>query len=173
MGVGIAYAHPSPGTLEHANHGARICHPRAMAQHADPFSPSLRAAGMRQTPQREGILQVLKDSDRPLTVEEIWERMPERRSGLPTVYRNLERFVQEGWAEGILGADQVMRFVRCDSRHHHHHLQCRRCGRTAEVDACGLEESLRTMEALSGFEITHHQLLLFGLCAGCKNEKDR
>ena len=85
-------------------------------------TPSLRAAGMRQTPQREGILQVLKDSDRPLTVEEIWERMPERRSGLPTVYRNLERFVREGWAESILGGDQVMRFVRCDSRHHHHHL---------------------------------------------------
>jgi len=85
---------------------------------------------MRQTPQREGILQVLRDSDRPLTVEEIWERMPERRSGLPTVYRNLERFVREGWAESILGADQIMRFVRCESRHHHHHLQCEHCGRT-------------------------------------------
>ena len=34
----------------------------------------------------------------------------------------IERFVQEGWAESIMGPDQVMRFVRCDSRHHHHHL---------------------------------------------------
>ncbi|WLT33503.1 Fur family transcriptional regulator [Geothrix sp. PMB-07] len=135
-----------------------------------PSTPSLRAAGMRQTPQREGILRVLKDSDRPMTVEEIWERMPERRSGLPTVYRNLERFVREGWAESILGADQVMRFVRCDSRHHHHHLQCERCGRTAEVDACGLEESLKNLEALSGFQITRHQLMLFGLCGICGAE---
>ncbi|MBK9796109.1 MAG: transcriptional repressor [Holophagaceae bacterium] len=123
---------------------------------------------MRQTPQREGILRVLKDSDRPLTVEEIWERMAEKRSGLPTVYRNLERFVRQGWAESILGVDQVMRFVRCDSRHHHHHLQCERCGRTAEVDACGLEDSLRQLEALSGFKITAHQLTLFGLCARCR-----
>jgi Fe2+ or Zn2+ uptake regulation protein len=128
---------------------------------------------MRQTPQREGILRVLKESDRPLTVEEIWDRMPIRRSGLPTVYRNLERFVQEGWAESILGADQVMRFVRCDSRHHHHHLQCERCGRTTEVDACGLEPSLLNLEALSGFTITRHQLLLFGLCPACRSEKDR
>jgi Fe2+ or Zn2+ uptake regulation protein len=125
---------------------------------------------MRQTPQREGILQVLKASDRPLTVEEIWERMPEGRSGLPTVYRNLERFVQEGWAESILGVDQVMRFVRCESRHHHHHLQCERCGRNVEVDACGLEASLRHLETLSGFKITGHQLLLFGLCAICGAE---
>ena len=139
-----------------------------MADSAFPATPSLRAAGMRQTPQREGILRVLKDSDRPLTVEEIWERMPERRSGLPTVYRNLERFVHEGWAESILGSDQVMRFVRCDSRHHHHHLQCEHCGRTAEVDACGLEASLRHLEELSGFTITRPQLLLFGLCRACR-----
>ncbi len=96
--------------------------------------------------------------------------MPERRSGLPTVYRNLERFVQEGWAESILGTDQIMRFVRCDSRHHHHHLQCERCGRTAEVDACGLEDSLRNLESISGFRITRHQLLLFGLCGACRTE---
>jgi Fe2+ or Zn2+ uptake regulation protein len=125
---------------------------------------------MRQTPQREGILRVLKDSDRPLTVEEIWERMPEGRSGLPTVYRNLERFMREGWAESILGSDQVMRFIRCDSPHHHHHLQCERCGHTAEVDACGLDESLRNLETLSGFQITRHQLLLFGLCGPCLAE---
>jgi len=133
-------------------------------------SPSLRAAGMRQTLQREGILRVLKGSDRPLTVEEIWERVPERRSGLPTVYRNLERFVREGWAESILGPDQVLRFVRCDSRRHHHHLQCEKCGRTSEVDACGLDEALSKLEAISGFEITRHQLLLFGCCATCRAE---
>lgn len=141
-----------------------------MSDPASSPNPSLRAAGMRQTPQREGILRVLKDADRPLTVEEIWERVPERRSGLPTVYRNLERFVREGWAESILGADQVMRFVRCDSPHHHHHLQCESCGRTVEVNACGLEESLKHLGALSGFKITRHQLMLFGCCETCSDE---
>lgn len=135
--------------------------------------PSLRAAGMRQTPQREGLLHVLQEADRPLTVEEIWERMPDRRSGLPTVYRNLERFVQEGWAESLLGQDQVMRFVRCESRHHHHHLQCERCGHTVEVDACAIESSLADLEAASGFRITRHQVMLFGLCPSCHPEKDR
>ena len=128
---------------------------------------------MRQTPQREGILRVLHESDRPLSVEEIWERMPERRSGLPTIYRNLERFVQEGWAESILDADQTMRFIRCHSHHHHHHLQCERCGRMTEVAGCGIEHSLLEMEQASGFQITRHQLLLFGLCPGCRAEKDR
>ncbi len=128
---------------------------------------------MRQTPQREGILRVLNASDRPLTVEEISARMVENRSGLPTIYRNLERFIQEGWAENILGQDQVMRFVRCNSKHHHHHLQCERCERMVEVDICGVEDSLRQLELSSGFRITRHQLSLFGLCIECQSAEKR
>ena len=128
---------------------------------------------MRQTPQREGILRVLNASDRPLTVEEIAARMEENRSGLPTIYRNLERFIQEGWAENILGQDQVMRFVRCNSKHHHHHLQCERCGRMVEVDICGVEDSLKQLENSSGFCITRHHLSLFGLCTDCQSAEKR
>jgi Fe2+ or Zn2+ uptake regulation protein len=126
---------------------------------------------MRQTPQREAILRVLQASDRPLTVDEIWGSMAHPRSGVPTVYRNLERFVQEGWAESILGQDQVMRFVRCCSAHHHHHLSCERCGRMVEVDACGIEPSLRMMEIASGFQVTRHQLNVFGICPDCQAAK--
>ena len=128
---------------------------------------------MRKTPQREGILRVLTESERPLTVEEIWERMAENRSGLPTIYRNLERFVQEGWAENVLGKDQIMRFVRCSSKRHHHHLQCEQCGRMVEVDSCGVQDSLKQLEALSGFRITRHHLSLFGLCMECQSTEKR
>ncbi len=128
---------------------------------------------MRKTPQREGILRVLTESDRPLTVEEIWDRMAENRSGLPTIYRNLERFVQEGWAENVLGQDQVMRFVHCTSKHHHHHLQCEACGRMVEVDSCGVQDSLQQLEVLSGFRITRHHLSLFGLCRECQSAEKR
>ena len=131
-------------------------------------APSLRSAGLRQTPQREAILRVLAESDRPLSVEEIWARMAEQRSGIPTIYRNLERFVAEGWVETIQGADQTMRFVRCHSRFHHHHLQCEDCGRTVEVDSCGLDLVLGDYERSTGFHITKHQLQVFGRCPECR-----
>lgn len=123
---------------------------------------------MRQTPQREAILRILGQSERPLTVEEIWERMAETRSGLPTIYRNLERFVQEGWVENILGADQTMRFVRCRSKTHHHHLQCEDCGRAVEVASCGIEAANASVEAQTGYRITRHQLQFFGVCPACR-----
>jgi Fur family ferric uptake transcriptional regulator len=139
----------------------------------DPTSlPSLRAAGMRQTPQRQHILSVLQSVERPVTVEEIFERLPKGRSGLPTIYRNLERFIAEGWVESVLGEDQVMRFVRCHSPHHHHHVQCEGCARVVEVDGCALGPGLQAMEAQSGFRITRHKLMLFGLCPACA-EKER
>jgi len=126
---------------------------------------------MRHTPQREAILRVLQDADRPLSVEEIWTRMAQHRSGIPTVYRNLERFVREGWAESVLGPDQVMRFVRCRSLNHHHHLACEVCGRMVEVEGCGIEPSLQAMGRSSGFRITRHQLNVYGVCPDCQTSK--
>lgn len=130
-------------------------------------TPSLRAAGLRQTPQREAILGVLARADRPLTAEEIRGRMTGKRSGLPTIYRNLERFVLEGWAETFLASDQTMRFVRCHSRHHHHHLQCEDCGRWVEVGGCGLDAALEGIGAATGYRITRHQVQVFGRCPEC------
>jgi Fur family transcriptional regulator, ferric uptake regulator len=131
-------------------------------------APSLRAAGLRQTSQREALLRVLAQADRPLSAEEIRSRMLGKRSGLPTIYRNLGRFVAEGWAETLLAPDQTMRFVRCHSRRHHHHLQCEACGRTVEVDGCGMEGMLEGIESSTGFRVTRHQLQIFGRCPDCR-----
>jgi Fe2+ or Zn2+ uptake regulation protein len=135
-----------------------------------PTSHSLRAAGLRVTPQRRSILEVMEATDRPLTVEEIRARMADPQPGLPTIYRNLEHFVQQGWAESLLGHDQAMRFVRCRSEGHHHHIQCETCGRTVEVGCCGLESVLGELQTASGFQINRHQLQLFGTCGNCIQE---
>jgi Fe2+ or Zn2+ uptake regulation protein len=112
---------------------------------------------------------VLDASERPLAVEEIRQALDHRSSGIPTIYRNLQCFVDKGWAEPILGPDQIMRFVRCRTSGHHHHLQCEGCGRTVEVQACGVEAGLATLREPSGFKVTRHQLLLFGLCPDCQS----
>lgn len=128
----------------------------------------LRAAGLRVTPQRQAIIQIMDDADRPLNVEEILSRMTGYRTGIPTIYRNLQQFAKQGWVEPIVGPDQVMRFVRCHSANHHHHVQCEGCGRMVEVEGCVLRKALEAMETRSGFRITRHQLQLFGLCPKCQ-----
>lgn len=144
-----------------------------MSRRADDSSdaPDLRQAGLRRTVQREAILRVLEASDRPLSVEDIRARMMGKRPGIPTIYRNLERFAHVGWAEALVGDVQVARFVRCRSSHHHHHLVCEGCGRAVEVDACGLLGSLEEIEQATGFKLTRHVLNLFGTCPACQRNR--
>ncbi|MBK8726870.1 MAG: transcriptional repressor [Holophagaceae bacterium] len=132
-----------------------------------PAAKALHSVGMKVTPQRQGILSVLDFARRPLSVEEISQRLSEPRPGLSTIYRNLERFIQEGWAESMPGSDQIMRFLKCHSGAHHHHIQCEECGCVVEVGACEIEPLLREAKDLGGFTITRHRLQLFGLCPTC------
>lgn len=134
-------------------------------QAASPF----RAAGLRATAQRTAILQILDRADRPLGAEEILARMPAPRSGMPTVYRNLHQFALRGWVETIVCSDKTLRFIRCRSSGHHHHVQCDQCGKMVEVEGCGLANTLAAFAERSGFSITRHQLQLFGLCPGCQS----
>jgi len=135
---------------------------------SSPSAVSLRAAGYRATPQRQAILQVLEASDRPLNVEEILSRMEGNRSGIPTVYRNLQQFAEQGWIESIVLTDNTMRFVRCSSSTHHHHILCEQCGRMVELEGCGIQKAVTAMASRSGFQITRHQIQLFGLCPECQ-----
>ena len=120
------------------------------------------------TPQRRAILQVMEASDRTLSVEDIHQRLDQHGSGIPTIYRNLQCFVSLGWAESIVGPDQIMRFVRCRSGCHHYHIQCEVCGRTVEVANCGAKDILANFQCPSGFKMTRHHLQLFGLCPECQ-----
>jgi Fe2+ or Zn2+ uptake regulation protein len=40
-----------------------------------------------------------------------------------------------------------------------------------EVEICGIEPSLAVMEKTSGFRVTRHELLVFGLCPSCQTTK--
>ena len=127
-----------------------------------------RAVGLRVTRQREAILRVLEGSDPPLSAEEILGRMQGFPTGVPTVYRNLRQFVGQGWVEPVIGSDKALRFIRCRSARHHHHILCEHCGKMAEVDVSELGDTLDAFAEQSGFRITRHLLQWFGLCPECQ-----
>jgi len=128
---------------------------------------SLRTAGLKVTKARETLLRVLETSEVPLTVDEIVKRLAPPRPGRPTIYRNLELFIQEGWAEAFVDQNQIQRFLRCGTTDHHHHIHCERCQRTTELDGCSLGKLLAQFEHQCGYKVTRHQLQIFGLCPEC------
>jgi Fur family ferric uptake transcriptional regulator len=86
--------------------------------------------------------------------------------GLATVYRALQSLVDAGKAD-ILRTESGEATYRWCSETHHHHLVCRRCGRTVEVRGPGVEKWADAMAAEHGYADVSHTLELFGTCAEC------
>jgi quinolinate synthetase A subunit len=57
-------------------------------------------------------------------------------------------------------------YVEC-ARAHHHHVICSSCGRTTEVEGCGMQAVADEVARRSGYQIDGHRLELFGLCPRC------
>lgn len=88
--------------------------------------------------------------------------------GLATVYRALQSLVDAGSAD-VLMTDSGEATYRSCSRTHHHHLVCRWCGRTVEIQGPAVERWADTIAAEHGYVEVSHTLELFGTCSTCRD----
>lgn len=86
--------------------------------------------------------------------------------GLATVYRTLQAMVDEDIVDQLRTDDGEQIFRRC-STGHHHHLVCRDCGRTVEVEGPAVERWADRVAVEHGFTDVSHTLELFGRCTEC------
>ena len=86
--------------------------------------------------------------------------------GLATVYRTLQAMVDEDLVDQLRTDDGEQIFRRC-STGHHHHLVCRDCGRTVEVEGPAVERWADRVAVEHGFTDVSHTLELFGRCTEC------
>ncbi|MFT5080651.1 MAG: Fur family ferric uptake transcriptional regulator [Planctomycetota bacterium] len=116
---------------------------------------------------QEQVLDELLQSPGPMAANELWERMRANHSGigLATVYRALNRGVDEGRLVAVGLEPGAVRYEAANLAHHHHFL-CSSCDRAFDLKGC-----VRSIERLlpEGFEMTNHEILLYGLCADCRN----
>ena len=80
------------------------------------------------------------------------------------VYRNLKLLVDEGAVQMVTLPGDSPRYESAGHAHHHH-FQCEACARVFDVHAC--PGDLSSM-APAGFQVSHHELTLYGLCADCR-----
>lgn len=87
--------------------------------------------------------------------------------GLATVYRTLGALAADGLVDVLRTDDTQTRYRSCDAATHHHHLVCRECGDTVEVQAEAIEAWAAQAAAEHGFRDVTHTLELFGRCPAC------
>lgn len=124
----------------------------------------------RQTKQRTEILDLLGTLDEFRSAQQLHELLRARGSGvgLATVYRAVQLLAETGEVDVLRSEDGESVYRRCERRSHHHHLVCRSCGRTVEIDAPVAEGWASQVASAHGFDDVEHTIELVGTCATCR-----
>lgn len=89
--------------------------------------------------------------------------------GLATVYRALNELVSQGEADSLQSLDGELVFRACGEGHHHH-LICRGCGKTVEIEAEKVESWADQVAKSHGFSSPSHTIDIFGTCSACQKK---
>jgi Fur family ferric uptake transcriptional regulator len=124
---------------------------------------------MKATRQRAAIADALHAAEGFHSAQELYDvlRAQGRRVGLTTVYRTLQALADAGDVDVIRKAGGEAVYRRCGRREHHHHLVCRSCGKSFEVEGPEVESWTRRVARRHGFTSVTHTVEVHGLCAGC------
>jgi Fur family ferric uptake transcriptional regulator len=131
--------------------------------------PSAGPFAVRATRQRRAVRDTLDDLDDFHSAQQIHDILNRRgdRVGLSTVYRTLQSLADAEEIDVLRSDDGEALYRRC-SQGHHHHLVCRSCGRTVEVEGPTVERWADRVAAEHDFADVSHTLEIFGLCADCR-----
>lgn len=122
----------------------------------------------RNTRQRAEVLALLTDTDDFRSAQQLHTTLRQHgaRVGLTTVYRTLQVLADAGEVDTMRLPSGEQLYRRC-SRTHHHHLVCRACGSTVEVEGPAVERWADRVAAEHGYTEVSHTLEIFGTCANC------
>lgn len=121
---------------------------------------------------RRAITEAVVTISGAFTVEDLHARLTGTSDGvgLATVYRAVAAMLDSGFLATVGTRSGVALYARCGGGDHHHHLVCTGCGTVAAVD-CPLDARLQAAASRSGYTITGHEVVLYGLCAACGGER--
>ncbi|HWU59437.1 MAG TPA: transcriptional repressor [Microbacteriaceae bacterium] len=125
----------------------------------------------RNTWQREAVREALGGAEGFISAQGLHTSLRETGSpiGLATVYRALADLAVEGDADSLQSPDGESLYRACSTTGHHHHLICRNCGLTVEIEADAVEEWAKKVASEQGFTQAQHVVDVFGLCAECSS----
>jgi Fur family ferric uptake transcriptional regulator len=135
-----------------------------------PIISAVTDAGYRLTRPRRAVAELIGNRADHFTAADLLEEADRKRIriGRATLFRNLELLTGLGALERLDLPTGEHAYVACAPEQHHHHVVCRRCGRSVEVEDSGLQLVVSEIARRSGYSIDAHRLELFGTCAQCR-----
>ncbi|MCW2678915.1 MAG: Zinc uptake regulation protein [Frankiales bacterium] len=125
--------------------------------------------GVRTTRQRTAVAELLGRVDGFKSAQDLHDllRSDGASVGLTTVYRHLQSLADAGQVDVLRTGDGEAVYRRCPTDAHHHHLVCRTCGRSVEVEGPEVEAWAASIAVAHGFRDVSHTVEVFGTCSDC------
>ncbi|MCF8549385.1 MAG: transcriptional repressor [Pontimonas sp.] len=122
----------------------------------------------RNTKQREEVWRALERNPGFVSAQELHQALRDLGStiGLATVYRTLNALADEGNVDALTREGENL--YRACSPGHHHHIICRECGLTKEIEASAVEAWAKAVAAEHGYADPQHIVDIFGTCGACQ-----
>ena len=123
------------------------------------YKQDLTHCGLKKTRHRLVILDILDHSDQPVTAEQIFARLQDRRIAinLSTVYRTLDTLVLNKLVTRLSITQDGRALHEYNRRVHRHYLVCQGCRKIIPIDGCPLADYSRQLEQETGFQISGHK----------------
>jgi Fur family transcriptional regulator, peroxide stress response regulator len=127
----------------------------------------------RLTPQREAVLQAVREVDDHPTANDLFARARKYLPGISyaTVYNSLRYLREAGLVQELRFGDSASRYDAITERHDH--ALCSECGKLVDFDLAGSAELMNEAARKSHFQPESVHLTLVGRCPDCLEVKNK
>jgi len=141
-----------------------------LKHNADDTETFLRSHGLRKTPVRVGVVDVLSKAGRPMSVPQILGKLKGVDS--VTVYRTLNTFVKKGLVHRVKSEDRSWLFAMGPAQkaheHKHPHFVCEGCGKVECLAGSMIPDSFVTnLGVKKDYLVSYSEVVLHGTCPAC------
>ena len=129
-----------------------------------------QANGVRLTPLRKTVLELVWQSHQPVGAYEVLNQLAKlesRPAQPPTVYRALDFLLEQGLIHRLSSLNAYIGCPHPGERHHGSFLICKQCRTTQELDHVAINNAIQSCAEEQQFMLTDSAIELTGLCRNC------
>ena len=122
-----------------------------------------------KTKQKDLIIEKIASQKEEFKVLDIYNSL-DKKVGLTTIYRLVDRLFKEGLLNKTIGDDNVTYYQYLEKCNHENHfyLKCEKCGNIIHVDCDCIKDLMNHILNEHNFKTNNERIIISGICSSCR-----